>query len=57
MFGPFPTPILAELRQKFSFNITPFQQLTSSGGNTVENDKTRGALVRTDSDETKSKVN
>ncbi|CAF1157087.1 unnamed protein product [Didymodactylos carnosus] len=29
-FGPFPTSILSELRQKFSFNITPFQQLSSS---------------------------
>ena len=57
MFGPFPTSILSELRQKFSFNITPFQQLTSPDSNTLENEKIRGALVRTDSDETKSKVN
>ncbi|CAF0839672.1 unnamed protein product [Didymodactylos carnosus] len=29
-FGPFPTTILQDLRQKFSLSITPFQQLTTS---------------------------
>ncbi|CAF5127562.1 unnamed protein product, partial [Rotaria socialis] len=35
-FGPFPTPILSDLRQKFSFNITPFQQLSGPTASTSE---------------------
>ncbi|UJR27171.1 hypothetical protein I4U23_008468 [Adineta vaga] len=60
-FGAFPTPILAELRQKFSFNITPFQQLSSSSTvaatNTTEKSKLKRAIGRTNSDEVKSKEN
>jgi len=56
-FGPFPTPILPELRQKFSFNITPFQQLASSATNTFDNEKIEQAMVQSNSDEMKSKEN
>ncbi len=56
-FGPFPTPILTELRQKFSFNITPFQQLSSAASNTPDNGKVKQTIVGTNSDELKLKDN
>ncbi|CAF3971921.1 unnamed protein product, partial [Adineta steineri] len=56
-FGVFPTPILSELRQKFSFNITPFQQLSAAATNPLENEKIKRTVQRTNSDDPKIKNN
>lgn len=55
-FGPFPTPMLSELRQKFSFNITPFQQLSTAATNPFESDNSKRTAVRTNSDDMKGQV-
>ncbi|CAF0754939.1 unnamed protein product [Adineta ricciae] len=59
-FGAFPTPILPDLRQKFSFNITPFQQLATPAAamsNSTEDSKSKRVVGRTNSDDMKSKEN
>jgi hypothetical protein len=48
--------MLSELRQKFSFNITPFQQLSSSVINSPDNENVERPIVRINSDGTKPKV-
>lgn len=55
--GPFPTPVLSELRQKFSFNITPFQQLSASTMNTIDEGKVQQTVQQTSNAEMKLKVN
>ncbi|CAF1082876.1 unnamed protein product [Rotaria sordida] len=56
-FGPFPTPMLSDLRQKFSFNITPFQQLSASTTNIPDDGTIKQGVVRSNSDELKLKDN
>ncbi|CAF3320973.1 unnamed protein product [Rotaria socialis] len=56
-FGPFPTPILSDLRQKFSFNITPFQQLSGPTASTSEDRKIKQGVVRSNSGEVKLRDN
>ena len=55
-FGPFPTPMLSELRQKFSFNITPFQQLSAAATNPSESENSKRTAVRSNSDDLKGPV-
>ena len=58
-FGAFPTPILSDLRQKFSFNITPFQQLAAPAAataNSTDDSKAKRVVGRTNSDDMKPKV-
>ncbi|CAF4309025.1 unnamed protein product [Rotaria sp. Silwood2] len=56
-FGPFPTPMLSDLRQKFSFNITPFQQLSASTTNIPDDGTIKQGVVRSNCGELKLKDN
>ncbi|CAF4922767.1 unnamed protein product, partial [Rotaria sp. Silwood1] len=56
-FGPFPTPMLSDLRQKFSFNITPFQQLSASTTNIPDDGIIKQGVVRSNSGELKLREN
>ncbi len=43
-YGPFPLKGLEELREKFTFNITPFQNITSSNSTDTHSSKNKEGL-------------